>query len=68
MNAKQLRIFLPSNNIKRQHHEDPYLTLELFPAFPTVIPCSTKKFTNQISYYRCSPFLGGPWSSWFMST
>ena len=46
MNAKQLRIFLPSNNIKRQHHEDPYLTLELFPAFSTVIPCSTKKFTN----------------------
>lgn len=59
MNAKQLRIFLPSNNIKRQHHEDPYLTLELFPAFPAVIPCSTKVH---------KPFLGGPWSSWFMST
>ena len=33
VNAKQLRIFLPSNNIKRQHHEDPHLTLELFPSW-----------------------------------
>lgn len=54
MNTKQLK-FSRLQTTLEQHHRA-YLTLELFPAFPTVIPCSTKVH---------KPFLGGPWSSWF---